>query len=97
MNVHMAWMTGNLGGLYDKRFESKCMPARGGVIDAPASVRISSVGGGISTPQRRLLRDPWMEEFEAEKIKKKQRADKWAKRLKAIKAILHKIKEKLKE
>ncbi len=76
----------------------------GEVIDAPTGTRISTAGGYSREPsagQRGWKADPRLlrgyEEREAKEKKKKARARKWAKIRKAIKLLLHKIKEKLKE
>ena len=89
-----AWIGGNL--------EARSAPYAGGIYDSPAGVRISTISSPrYSSPTseavRLLAKESWMKDFETEKIKKKLKADKWAKRLKVIKALLHKIKEKLKE
>ncbi len=92
-----AFITGSIGAPSKVRINYN-------IIGAPAGTRISTAGGYSREPSAEQgaweadpkLRSGWKER-EAKEKKKKAKAIKWAKRRKAIKELLHKIKEKLKE
>lgn len=82
--VRMAWITGEVGGVMDTR----------------AGTRISTYDGDVEIPKGRA--DPDLLVYDEDVVKlrsevRKKKARKWEKRRKAIKSLLHKIKEKLKE
>ncbi len=102
----LRWMM-DAGGINDTRNEGDSIIKNpigafiggnlSGIIDASAITRISTAGGYSREPsagQGAWKPDPRILHGYKEK---KAKARKWAKRLKVIKLLLHKIKEKLKE